>query len=83
MARPVASVDKRIAKLMDDMVETMQPANGVGLAAPQVGLLDRVIVVNVSDNHDPSKAIRMANPEIVWSSEETKPHEEGCLSLPW
>ncbi|PWC34251.1 peptide deformylase [Azospirillum sp. TSO35-2] len=81
-AQPVAAVDARVATLMDDMVETMYDAAGIGLAAPQVGVLDRVIVVDVHEKGDPPNPIRLANPEIVWSSEEKSVCEEGCLSVP-
>jgi peptide deformylase len=68
---------------MDDMLETMHAANGIGLAAPQVGVLKRIIVVDVA--RPPEQApqpYRMANPEILWRSEECVVGEEGCLSLP-
>lgn len=81
-AQPVAEVDARVVKLMDDMVETMYDANGIGLAAPQVGVLDRVIVVDVHEKDEPPNPIRLANPEIVWSSDEKSVCEEGCLSVP-
>ncbi|KAA0598060.1 peptide deformylase [Azospirillum lipoferum] len=81
-AQPVAEVDARVVKLMDDMVETMYDANGIGLAAPQVGVLDRVIVVDVHEKGEPPNPIRLANPEIVWSSDEKAVCEEGCLSVP-
>ncbi|MGQ9365545.1 peptide deformylase [Azospirillum sp. ST 5-10] len=81
-AKPVDAVDARIAKLMDDMLETMYDANGIGLAAPQVGVLERVIVVDVHERDEPPSPLQMANPEIVWSSDEIVPCEEGCLSIP-
>jgi peptide deformylase len=81
-AEPVERVDAAIAKLMADMLETMYDAPGVGLAAPQVGVLKRVIVVDAAREGAPPAPIKMANPEIIWTSDETKPHEEGCLSLP-
>ncbi|HYH36793.1 MAG TPA: peptide deformylase [Azospirillum sp.] len=81
-AKPVAKVDARIARLMDDMVETMYDAQGIGLAAPQIGVLERVIVVDVHEKDEPANPIRMANPEIVWASDELVPCEEGCLSVP-
>jgi len=81
-AKPVEKVDARIAKLMDDMVETMYAANGIGLAAPQIGVLERVIVVDVHEKGEKPNPIRLANPEIVWKSEETAVCEEGCLSVP-
>ena len=81
-AKPVAAVGARIAKLMDDMLETMYDANGIGLAAPQIGVLDRVIVVDVHEKDQPRNPMKMANPEIVWASDERVPCEEGCLSVP-
>lgn len=81
-AAPVEKVDATIARLMDDMLETMYAAPGVGLAAPQVGVLKRVIVIDAADRGEPPAPLRMANPEVVWASEETAPYEEGCLSLP-
>ncbi len=81
-AQPVASVDKAMAKLMADMLETMYDAPGVGLAAPQVGVLKRVIVVDPAREGEKPQPIKMANPEILWASGDLKEHEEGCLSLP-
>lgn len=81
-AKPVEKVDARVARLMDDMVETMYAAKGIGLAAPQVGVLDRVIVVDVHEKGEKPNPIRLANPEIVWSSDEKAVCEEGCLSVP-
>lgn len=81
-AEPVTTVDAGVAALMDDMLETMYAAPGIGLAAPQVGVLKRVIVVDVAREGEPPQPLRMANPEVVWSSEEINVHEEGCLSLP-
>ena len=79
---PVAEVDGAIARLMDDMLDTMYLAPGIGLAAPQVGVTKRVLVVDVSPKEGPREPIRMANPEIVWRSDELAVYEEGCLSLP-
>jgi peptide deformylase len=79
----VERVDAATRRLMDDMLETMHAANGIGLAAPQVGVLKRIIVVDVA--RPPEQApqpYRMANPEIVWRSEAVVAREEGCLSLP-
>ena len=81
-AKPVEQVDARIAKLMDDMVETMYAAKGIGLAAPQIGILERVIVVDVHEKDEKPNPIRLANPEIVWKSDDTAVCEEGCLSVP-
>ncbi len=79
---PVAAVDDEIRTLMDDMLDTMYAAPGIGLAAPQVGVTKRVIVVDVAEKDEPKHPICLVNPEIVWKSDETAPHEEGCLSLP-
>jgi peptide deformylase len=81
VAQPVAAVDARIAQLMEDMLETMYPADGMGLAANQVGVLARVIVCDRGDGVRET-ALRMANPEVVWASEATYTHKEGCLSIP-
>jgi peptide deformylase len=81
-AAAVARVDAATAKLMANMLETMYDAPGVGLAAPQVGVLKRIIVVDPAREGEPPQPHMMANPEIVWASEETKLHDEGCLSLP-
>ena len=81
-AEPVAAVDAATAKLMGEMLETMYEAPGIGLAAPQVGVLKRIIVADPAREGEPPRALKMANPEIVWASDECKPHEEGCLSLP-
>lgn len=78
----VERVDATVAKLMNDMLETMYDAPGVGLAAPQVGVSKRIIVVDPAQEKEEPRPIKMANPEIIWKSEDTKPHEEGCLSLP-
>jgi peptide deformylase len=81
-AEPVYSVDESVRKLMADMVETMHLAPGIGLASIQVGDLRRVIVVDVSDPNKDRDPICMANPELIWTSDEAYVHEEGCLSLP-
>lgn len=80
VARPVVRVDERIRKLVADMAETMYAAPGVGLAATQVDVHERVVVVDVSDTRDKLRVF--INPEIVWSSDERKMNEEGCLSVP-
>ncbi|CCG07946.1 peptide deformylase [Pararhodospirillum photometricum] len=81
-ALPVERVDAAVVRLMNDMVETMYAAPGIGLAAPQVGVLKRVIVVDPAREGEAPRPMRLANPEILWASEETKPYEEGCLSVP-
>ncbi len=81
---PVARVDGAVRRLMDDMLETLQAAPGVGLAAPQIGVTRRVIVVDARRDDEPEAAglFCLANPEIVWRSDEIAEHEEGCLSFP-
>src|SRR5947209_19465269 len=81
-AKAVAAVDAKVRRLMDDMVETMYHAIGIGLAAPQVGVAQRVLVVDVARDGEKPNPLRIANPEIVWRSEETTVANEGCLSLP-
>ncbi len=81
-AKPVEKVDRGIRALMNDMMETMHSAKGIGLAAPQVGILKRVIVVDVSAADEDPQPLYLANPEILWASDDTSLHEEGCLSLP-
>ncbi len=80
--RPVAAVDDRIRTLMADMLETMYAEDGIGLAAPQVGREERVIVIDVAGRDDPPNPVKLANPEVVWTSDELRTQEEGCLSLP-
>ncbi len=83
-AQPVARIDDTIRKQMDDMLETMYAAPGIGLAANQVGLLNRVLVMDLEYREEDGAAnpIFMANPEIIWHSEELSCMEEGCLSIP-
>ncbi|WP_027793209.1 peptide deformylase [Paraburkholderia acidipaludis] len=80
IAKPVEVFDDRIRKLVADMAETMYAAPGVGLAATQVDVHERVVVIDVSDTHEELRVF--INPEIVWSSDERKLNEEGCLSVP-
>lgn len=79
---PVERVDSTIRRLMDDMLETMYLAPGIGLAAPQVGVTTRVLVVDCSPKDGPAEPVRMANPEVIWRSDTLFLYEEGCLSLP-
>jgi peptide deformylase len=81
-AKAVARVDEVVRRLMDDMLETMYVAPGIGLAAPQVGQAVRVIVLDVSRDGEDKRPLRMANPEILWRSDELATYNEGCLSLP-
>jgi peptide deformylase len=78
----VHEVDDEVRRLMDDMLETMYDAPGVGLAAPQVGVKRRVIVVDCARADEKPNPLRMVNPEVIAVSEEEAVHEEGCLSLP-
>jgi len=78
----VEHVDDAVRRLMDDLLETMYAAPGVGLAAPQTGVLKRVIVVDISGPEDARAPLMMANPEIIEASAEATPREEGCLSFP-
>ena len=82
VSKPVAAVDGKIRKLMDDMLETMYQAPGIGLAAPQVGKLVRVIVLDVTPEGEEKHPYRLVNPELVWVSEDDAVYNEGCLSLP-
>ena len=82
VAKPVTAVDAATRRLMDDMLETMYEAPGIGLAAPQVGVARRVLVVDVAREGEPPQPLRIANPEILWRSEELATYNEGCLSLP-
>jgi peptide deformylase len=82
VSKPVDVVDDDLRALMDDMLETMYAAPGIGLAAIQIGVAKRVIVMDLA-KPDEEKAPRyFVNPEILWASEETQPYEEGCLSVP-
>jgi peptide deformylase len=83
-AEPVAAVDDELRRFMDDMLATMYDAHGIGLAANQVGVLKRVVVMDLkAGDSEAEPAPRFyVNPEIVWKSEETAPYEEGCLSIP-
>ncbi|HEY3049335.1 MAG TPA: peptide deformylase [Polaromonas sp.] len=80
VAKPVAAVDARLRQLAADMFETMYEAAGIGLAATQVNVHERLIVIDVSENRD--QPLVLINPEIVWASPETRIGEEGCLSVP-
>ena len=79
---PVAAVDADVRRLMDDMLETMYAAPGIGLAAPQVGALQRVVVLHIDREDTQVGPLFMANPEIIEASEEDATYEEGCLSVP-
>jgi peptide deformylase len=80
VAKPVVAVDDRVRQLAKDMAETMYEAPGVGLAATQVDVHQRVIVIDVSE--ESNDLLVLINPEIIWSSDDSKVYEEGCLSVP-
>jgi peptide deformylase len=80
VAKPVQGVDARIKALVADMLETMYDANGIGLAATQVDVHERVVVIDVSEERN--QPLVLINPEIVWASEDKVLNEEGCLSVP-
>lgn len=79
---PVAGVDDRVTSLIDDMLDTMYAAPGVGLAAPQIGLDARVVVMDCAPRDAAPEPLAMINPEVVAVSEALNEHEEGCLSIP-
>jgi peptide deformylase len=80
VARPVQAVDGRIKDLVADMLETMYEADGIGLAATQVDIHERLIVIDVSSERN--APLVLINPEITWASEEKQVNDEGCLSVP-
>ena len=75
-------VDDEVRKLMDDMLETMYSAPGIGLAAVQIGVLKRILVIDVSAKDEPKKPLSLINPLIKKLSDDTSVYEEGCLSIP-
>jgi len=81
LSKPVESVDEELRRLADDMLETMYAAPGVGLAAIQVGVPRRLVVLDVADEEKPQPLV-LFNPEIVTLSSQTRVHDEGCLSIP-
>ncbi|MGC1172970.1 peptide deformylase [Polaromonas sp.] len=80
VAKPVAAVDARIRALAADMLETMYEAQGIGLAASQVDVHERLVVIDISEGRD--QPLVLINPEIIWASPETQVNDEGCLSVP-
>jgi len=80
VAKPVQAVDARIRAVIADMLETMYDANGIGLAATQVDVHERLVVIDVSEERN--QPIVLINPEIVWASDEKQVGDEGCLSVP-
>ncbi|MGA0605554.1 peptide deformylase [Phenylobacterium sp. VNQ135] len=82
VSQPVDKVDDALRALMDDMLETMYAAPGIGLAAIQVGVPKRVIVMDLAGPKEEKQPRYFVNPEILWASDDTAPYEEGCLSIP-
>tara|TARA_Y100000996_G_scaffold376951_1_gene328680 strand:+ start:661 stop:1185 length:525 start_codon:yes stop_codon:yes gene_type:complete len=79
---PVEIVNDEIKKLMDDMLETMYKAPGIGLAAIQIGVPKRVVVMDIAKDQDKKEPMYFVNPEVTWKSNEKATYEEGCLSIP-
>ena len=82
ISKNVENVDKEIQILMDDMLETVYAAPGIGLAAIQIGVPKRVIVIDITRDNEKKNPIYFINPEIVWKENEASTYEEGCLSVP-
>ncbi|ODT87728.1 peptide deformylase [Phenylobacterium sp. SCN 70-31] len=82
VSAPVERVDDDLRALMDDMLETMYDAPGIGLAAIQIGVAKRVIVMDLAREGEEKQPRFFVNPEILWASDDTAPYEEGCLSVP-
>ena len=78
---PLDQVDNEVRKLLKDMLETMYDAPGIGLAAVQIGILKRIVVIDISKD-EKKEPLFLVNPEIIYRSKETSVYEEGCLSLP-
>tara|TARA_Y100000816_G_C25845885_1_gene441914 strand:- start:76 stop:600 length:525 start_codon:yes stop_codon:yes gene_type:complete len=81
-SEPVLKVDLNLQNLMNDMLETMYSAPGIGLAAVQIGILKRLIVIDISKENEKKNPLFLINPQIIQKSKETSLYEEGCLSLP-
>ena len=81
-SKPVEKVDDELRRLLDDMLETMYAAPGIGLAAVQIGILKRLIVIDISKDKDKKEPLFLINPKITSKSKQTSTYEEGCLSLP-
>ena len=81
-SKPVEKVDDELRRLLDDMLETMYAAPGIGLAAVQVGILKRLIVIDISKDKEKKDPLFLINPKIISKSKQTSTYEEGCLSLP-
>ena len=82
VSEPVKRIDDGIRKLVDDMFDTMYKAPGIGLAAIQIGVPKRVVILDLSKKEDDHKPLVFINPEVTWTSEDKSKYEEGCLSIP-
>ena len=82
VSSPVASIDAGVRKLWDDMLDTMYRAPGIGLAAIQIGVPRRMLVIDLAKDGEEKKPLFVANPEVIWASEAQNDYEEGCLSIP-
>lgn len=82
VARPVSQIDEGVRRLARDLLETMYDAPGIGLAAPQVGVMSRLVAMDCAKGDEEPRPLVLVNPEVTWSSEELAPFEEGCLSIP-
>jgi len=82
ISKPLNSVDQHARAIFDDMLETMYDAPGIGLAAIQIGVAQRMLVVDLAKDGETKKPLFIANPEIIWASDEISDYEEGCLSIP-
>ena len=80
--QPIEKVSQEERKLMDDMLETMYKAPGIGLAAVQIGIPKRIVVIDISKDENKKDPIYFVNPELTWKSKEKATYEEGCLSIP-
>ncbi|MER2604418.1 MAG: peptide deformylase [Siculibacillus sp.] len=82
VSEPVAAVDDGVRRLLDDMLETMYAAPGIGLAAIQVGVPKRIVTLDLAREGEPKAPMFLVNPKVVWASEELNVYQEGCLSVP-
>ncbi|MCE1236419.1 MAG: peptide deformylase [Hyphomicrobiales bacterium] len=82
VSEPVERVDDAVRKILDDMLETMYDAPGIGLAAIQVGIPKRIVTIDLSREGEPKAPMFLVDPKVVWTSEETNTYQEGCLSVP-
>jgi peptide deformylase len=82
ISKPLVRVDDAVRRILDDMVETMHEAPGIGLAAIQIAEPIRLVVIDLAKKDEPAEPLCFVNPEIVWSSDERSVYEEGCLSIP-